>query len=120
MGRVSVRCGEAVEDHGASLSRLAVRLGCRLAPSGAQAVQWPDSGRCQSARSLKSASLPGGSMRMCPLSLLKKGRIGGWPEQWRRVRLLAPEPVPGETNLLAAPCVVGLHQRVVEHATYAI
>eukprot|EP00971_Amphidinium_carterae_P057499 1136917-Amphidinium_carterae.1 len=26
----------------------------------------------------------------------------------------------GETNLLAAPFVVGSHQRVVEHATYAI
>eukprot|EP00971_Amphidinium_carterae_P223403 4432608-Amphidinium_carterae.1 len=48
------------------------------------------------------------------------------PEQWPRVRLPAPElePVVVESAekavFPAAPCVMGPHQRVVEHGTYAI
>eukprot|EP00971_Amphidinium_carterae_P036472 717097-Amphidinium_carterae.1 len=80
---------------------------------------------------------------MCPLNILKREALGYgvsgcvrnvWllvgpklrlrPEQRPRVRLPAPTPEPvevvavEETNLPAAPFVVGPHQRVVEHATY--
>eukprot|EP00971_Amphidinium_carterae_P279768 5553614-Amphidinium_carterae.1 len=48
------------------------------------------------------------------------------PENWTRVKLPVPEPVPlevvpvVETNLPAAPFEVVPQRRVVEHATYAI
>eukprot|EP00971_Amphidinium_carterae_P117742 2332103-Amphidinium_carterae.1 len=48
------------------------------------------------------------------------------PEQWPRVRLPAPEPVPevveseGPVVFPAEPFVCGPHLRVVEHETYAI
>eukprot|EP00971_Amphidinium_carterae_P327128 6458302-Amphidinium_carterae.2 len=48
------------------------------------------------------------------------------PEPWPRVRLLAPEPEPEvvasakKAVFPAAPFVIGPHQRVVEHETYAI
>eukprot|EP00971_Amphidinium_carterae_P095966 1899201-Amphidinium_carterae.1 len=48
------------------------------------------------------------------------------PEQWPRVRLPAPEREPvvlesaKKAEFPAAPFVIGPHQRVVEHETYAI